>query len=189
MKCSVTFRHMKPSDPIKEFAEERVDKLSKLIENGGEAHVTLSVEKHLHCAHIELMTHGSLRLRGEEKSEDMYASIENAIEKIIKQVKRYRSKIRDHKRDTAPPGRELGHKVFAPHGDEEVTKGPQIVRQETIVARTMNVDDAVMQMDLLNTEFLVFTNSISHHVNVVYRLPDGHYGLIEAHNAPEQRAP
>jgi putative sigma-54 modulation protein len=175
---------MKASEPIREFAEEKVDKLSKLIDNGGEAHVTLSVEKHLHCAHVELMTHGSLRLRGEEKSEDMYASIENAIEKIIKQVKRYRSKIRDHKRDGAAQGRELPHKVFVPLPEEgEVQKGPQIVRQETIVARSMSVDDAVMQMDLLNTEFLVFTNAISHHVNVVYRLPDGHYGLIEAHNA------
>jgi len=182
MKCSVTFRHMKPSEPIREYAEEKVDKLSKLIDNGGEAHVVLSVEKHLHCAHIELMTHGSLRLRGEEKSEDMYASIETAIEKIIKQVKRYRSKIRDHKRDGAAAGKELPHKIFGPLPDEEVTKGPQIVRTETIVAREMNVDDAVMTMDLLNTEFLVFTNSISHHVNVVYRLPDGHYGLIEAHS-------
>lgn len=186
MKCSVTFRHIKPSDPIRVFAEERIDKLSKLIDNGGEAHVTLSMEKHLHCAHIELMTHGSLRLRGEDKGEDMYASIEAAVEKIIKQVKRYRSKIRDHKREIAQ-GRELAHKIYAPHDDErdevEVSKGPQIVRQETIVAREMNIDDAVMQMDLLNTEFLVFTNAISHQVNVVYRLPDGHYGLIEAHAA------
>jgi putative sigma-54 modulation protein len=185
MKCSVTFRHMKPSDPIREFAEEKIDKLSKLIESGGEAHVILSVEKHLHGAHIELMTHGSLRIRGEEKSEDMYASIELAVEKIIRQVKRYRSKIRDHKRDGAQQGKELPHKVLAHGGtlDEEVQKGPQIVRTETIIAREMNVDDAVMQMDLLNTEFLVFTNAISHNVNVVYRLPDGHYGLIEAHNA------
>lgn len=185
MKCSVTFRHMKPSDPIKEFAEERVDKLAKLIDNGGEAHVTLSVEKHLHCAHVELMTHGSLRLRGEEKGADMYASIEAAIEKIIKQVKRYRSKIRDHKRELheVQSGRELAHKIFGPLPEEEVIKGPQIVRQETIIAREMNVDDAVMQMDLLNTEFLVFTNSNSRNVNVVYRLPDGHYGLIEAHSS------
>lgn len=116
----------------------------------------------------------------------MYASIEAAVEKIIKQVKRYRSKIRDHKREIAQE-RELAHKIYAHdshHKDEdEVRKGPQIVRQETIIAREMNIDDAVMQMDLLNTEFLVFTNAISHQVNVVYRLPDGHYGLIEAHAA------
>lgn len=184
MKCSVTFRHMKPSDPIREFAEERVDKLGKLIERGGEALVTLSVEKHLHSAHVELLTDGSLRIRGEETSEDMYASIENAVEKIIRQVKRYRSKIRDHKHNNGL-GRELAHQVLSmPQDGEDLgDKGPQIVRQETIVARTMNIDDAVMQMDLLNTEFLVFTNSISRQVNIVYRMPDGHYGLIEAQAA------
>lgn len=186
MKCSVTFRHMKPSDPIREYAEEKVDKLSKLIDKGGEAHVTLSVEKHLHVAHVELLTDGSLRLRGEEKSEDMYGSIDEAVEKIVRQVKRYRDKIRDHKREpTTNHGRELPHKVlFVPEADEAAQqKGPQIVRHETIVAREMNVDDAVMQMDLLNSDFLVFTNAISRQVNVVYRMPDGHYGLIEAHAA------
>lgn len=185
MKCSVTFRHIKPSDPIRVFAEEKVDKLTKLIERGGEAHVTLSVEKHLHCAHVELMTDGSLRLRGEDKSQDMYASIENAVEKIIRQVKRYRAKIRDHKRDGATQGKELPHHVYfvSSEEEEEEVKTPQIVRQETIVAREMNIDDAVMQMDLLNSDFMVFTNSISHQVNVVYRMPDGHYGLIEARAA------
>jgi putative sigma-54 modulation protein len=172
---------MKPSEPIREFAEEKIEKLSKLIERGGEAHVTLSVEKHLHCAHVELVIDGSLRLRGEDKSEDMYASIENAVEKIIRQVKRYRSKIRDHKREPLDHGHELPHQVlFVPeNGVDEAAKTPQIVRQETIIAREMNVDDAVMQMDLLNSDFLVFTNAISRRLNVVYRMPDGHYGLIE----------
>ena len=180
MKCSVTFRHMKPSDPIREYAEEKIEKLQKLIDKGGEAHVVLSVEKHLHVAHIELMTDGSLRLRGEEKSQDMYGSIDEAVEKIVRQVKRYRSKIRDHKREPTTPGRELPHKVLFVPEEADNAKGPQIVRQETITAREMNVDDAVMQMDLMNQDFLVFTNSITHHVNVVYRMPDGHYGLIEA---------
>lgn len=183
MKCSVTFRHMKASDPIREYAEEKVDKITKLIDRGGEAQVVLSVEKHLHVAHIELLTDGSLRMRGIDKSEDMYASIDAAVERIVRQVKRYREKIKSHRESTSL-GRELPHQVLTV-GEEEVktTDIPQIVRQETIVAREMNVDDAVMQMDLLNTDFLVFTNAISHHVNVVYRLPDGQYGLIEAHAA------
>lgn len=182
MKCAVTFRHMKPSDPIREYAEEKVEKISKLIDRGTEAKVILSVEKHLHVAHIELLTHGSLRLRGVEKSQDMYGSIDLAVEKILRQVKRYRSKIRNH-RETTTGGRELPHKVLNYPEEEGPDKVPQIVRQETIVAKEMNVDDAVMQMDLLDTDFLVFTNAISHRVNVVYRLEDGQYGLIEAHAA------
>jgi putative sigma-54 modulation protein len=185
MKCSVTFRHMKPSEALRAYAEECLDKAGKLLDSECEAHVVLSVERHQHEAHIELITDGSLRIRGVDKSQDMYASIDAAVERIVRQVKRYRSKIRNHRESPATAGRELSHKVLSVAVEEasEAAKLPQIVRTETIVARTMNVEDAVMQMDLLGNEFLVFTNAISHQVNVVYRLPDGQYGLLEAHAA------
>lgn len=183
MKSTVTFRHMKPSDPLREYAEERVDKITKLIDRGGEAQVVLSVEKHLHVAHIELVTEGALRIRSIEKSEDMYGSIDLAVDKIVRQVKRYREKIKSHRE--AQNGRELPHQILTM--PEEITSNgkdvSRIVQSETIVAREMNVDDAVMQMDLLDSDFLVFTNALSHQVNVVYRLPDGQYGLIEARAA------
>ncbi len=182
MKVSVTFRHMKPSDPIREYAEDRIDKITRIIDRGGEAQIVLSVEKHLHVAHIELLTEGALRIRSIEKSEDMYGSIDMAVDKIVRQVKRYREKIKSHRE--AMNGRELPHQVLE-MPDEVPLNGsaPKIVRSETIVAKEMNIDDAVMQMDLLHTDFLVFTNASSRKVNVVYRLPDGQYGLIEAHAA------
>jgi putative sigma-54 modulation protein len=182
MKCSVTFRHLKASDPIRQYAEEKVDKLSRLIDRGGEAQVTLSVEKHLHVCHVELVTDGSLRIRGVNKSEDMYASIDAAVERIVRQVKRYRDKIQNH-RPNNHIGRELAQQVLEVEEVEEAPQVPKVVRQETIVARTMSLDDAMMQMDLLNEDFLVFTNALSHKVNVLYRLPDGQYGLIEPHAA------
>jgi|SRR5688572_5425629 len=180
MKVSVTFRHMKPSDPIREYAEDRIDKITKIIDRGGEAQVVLSVEKHLHVAHIELLTEGALRIRSIEKTEDMYGSIDAAVDKIVRQVKRYREKIKSHRE--AMNGRELPHQILE-MPEEAPTNGNtphRIVRTETIVAKEMNIDDAVMQMDLLHTDFLVFTNALSHQVNVVYRLEDGQYGLIEA---------
>lgn len=180
MKCTVTFRHMKPIDSLRSYAEEKVDKLTKLIDRGVEAQVTLSVEKHVHEAHIELVTDGSLKLRGVDKSDDMYGSIDAAVDRIMRQVKRYREKIKSH-RAPANPGKELRQSVYASAEDE--AKTPQIVTSETIIAQSMTVDDAVMQMDLMNTELLVFTNESSHQVNVVYRLPDGQFGLIEAHAA------
>ncbi|MBK6686771.1 MAG: ribosome-associated translation inhibitor RaiA [Deltaproteobacteria bacterium] len=179
MKCSVTFRHMKSTAALKEYAEEKIDKISKLIERGGEAQVTLSTSKHIKTAHIELITDGSLRLRGVDSNEDMLAAIDNAVERIVRQVKRYRQKIKNHREPQQ--GRELSHQVLTIDADEP--KVPEIVRTETIVAREMNVEEAVMRLDLLNTEFLVFTNAITHQVNVVYRLPDGQYGLIEARAA------
>lgn len=187
MKCSVTFRHMKPSEPIRAYAEERVEKLTRLIDRGVEAQVTLSVEKHLHEARVELVTDGSLLLRGIDKSEDLYASIDAAVERIMRQVKRYRAKIKNHRAPalTELTGREVRHAVYLSEEEEEHedSKTPRIVKQETIIAKPMKLEDAVMQMDLLDTEFLVFTNPESHEVNVVYRLPDGQFGVIEAHAA------
>lgn len=180
MNSTVSFRHMKASDPIRMYVEEKVTKLDKFFDHGAEAHVTLSVEKHQHFAHIELRTSGAMRMRSDEKSEDMYSSIDAAVEKIVKQVKRYRSKVRDQHRDTK--SRELSHQVIEvprSRSDDDAIEQPQVVRQETIVAKEMNRDDAVLQMDLLNTDFLVYTDPISHHVHVMYRLDDGQYGLIE----------
>ena len=182
MKCSVTFRHMKASDPIRAYAEERVSKISRLLDRGGEALVTLSVEKYQHEAHIELVTDGSLRLRGTDKSQDLYASIDAAVDRIMRQLKRYRGRIQNH-RERPINGRELGHRILAvpPEVSDDAPTSPKVVRTETIVARSMNPDDAIMQMDLLDAEFLVFTNASSQEVNVMYRLPGGQYGLIEAH--------
>jgi putative sigma-54 modulation protein len=64
---------------------------------------------------------------------------------------------------------------------------PRVIRTNEFLAKPMTVDDAVMQMDLMNNDFLVFTNSISNEMNVVYRRKDGHYGLIEATPAAEER--
>src|SRR3990167_6445947 len=113
MQSVVSFRHMKPSDPIREYVEEKVSKIGKLLDRRAEAQIVLSVEKHLHVAHIELVTDGSLRMRGVEKSADMYGSIDEAVEKILRQVKRYREKIKNHREPHATQtGRELPHSVL-----------------------------------------------------------------------------
>ena len=174
---------MKPSEPIRQYAEDKVGKLDKLIDDRGEVHVTLSVERREHLARIELAVAGALRVRADDRSEDMYGSIDTAIEKVVRQVKRYRSKVRDWQRE--PKGRVVPHQVLhvshrVDESGEDTLEKPQVVRQETIVAKEMSVDDAVLQMDLLNSDFLVYTDMISHQVNVMYRLADGHYGLIEA---------
>ena len=179
---------MKTSESIRAYVQERVAKISRLLERGGEALVTLSVERHQHEAHIELITDGSLRLRGTDKSEDLYASIDAAVERIMRQVKRYRARIHNHREREKPAyGRRLGHQILAlaPQAFEDEPATTKVVRTESIVARVLNTDDAVMQMDLLDAEFLVFTNADSQEVNVMYRLPDGQYGLIEAHQSAQ----
>lgn len=185
MKISVTFRHMNSTEALRAYAEEKISKVAKLLSDTCEAHVVLSVERHVHYCHVELLTGGAFRVRADEKSEDMYQSIDLASDKLAKQVKRYREKVRDH-RSMESRSRELPHQVFkAPvrreDGDEELAmEKPHVLRTETITARTMSVDDALIKMDLLNSDFLVFTDQKNNQVSVMYRMPDGSYGLIEA---------
>jgi putative sigma-54 modulation protein len=112
----------------------------------------------------------------------MYGSIDASIEKLMRQLRRFRDKVRDHHSDEVRRGRALSLQILRPERDEdeEIKEQPAIVRQESIVAREMNVDDALVQMDLLSSDFLVFTDSNSRELNVMYRMPDGHFGLIEA---------
>lgn len=179
MKCSVTFRHMKSNDAVRRYAEERVDKLTRLIDRGVEAQVTLEATKHTYTAHIELVTDGSLAIRGQDTSEDLQGSIDAAVERIMRQVKRYRAKIKSHR--PAQGGQSVRQTIFESADAEEEAKTPQLVKQETVIAPSLSLDEAIMQMELVDTEFLVFTNQDSQQVNVVYRLPDGQFGLIEAH--------
>lgn len=183
MKISVTFRHMSSTEALDAYVKEKVGKVAKLLNDACEAHVVLSVERHMHQAHIELITGGAFRIRADERSEDMYQSIDLASDKLAKQVKRYREKTRDH-RDANVRGRELQHQIFRARAEAEgqdvSTEKPHVLRTETITAQAMTVDDAMIKMDLLNSEFLVFTDTNTHHVNVMYRMHDGSYGLIEA---------
>ncbi|MBI4820259.1 MAG: ribosome-associated translation inhibitor RaiA [Deltaproteobacteria bacterium] len=187
MKCSVTFRHMKPSDPIRAHVEDKIDKVTKLMD-GCEANVVLSVEKTNHVAHIELFTAGAHRIRAEARSEDMYGSIDVAVEKLVRQLKRYRDKIRDSHQNGAQLGKELSRRVIrvdkVDDSEDSASEAPEIVEHQTLVAREMSMGDALLQMDLLDADFLVYTDGITHQLNVMYRLPDGQYGLIEAKSPP-----
>ncbi len=192
MQLSITFRHMDASDFLKDYAREKVERVNKYLDRAGEAHVVLSLERHLHNADIQIQS-GSWVLRGREKSEDMYASIDLAMDKIERQLKRYKDKLKDHhNRKYAPPAlgaaseRRVRHDVIAVPNPEDGSSpdafeaAPRVIRTNEFLVRPMSVEEAVMQMDLMNNDFFVFTNATSKEMNVVYRRKDGHYGLIEA---------
>ncbi len=192
MQLSITFRHMDASDFLKEYAREKVERVNKYLDRAGEAHVVLSLERHLQNADIQIQS-GSWVLRGREKSEDMYASIDLAMDKIERQLKRYKDKLKDHHSRKyalhhlgALSERRVRHDIISVPNPEdasapaEADSTPRVIKTNEFLVRPMSVEEAVMQMDLMNNDFLVFTNATSKEMNVVYRRKDGHYGLIEA---------
>lgn len=190
MHMNITFRHLDPIDSLKNYAQEKVERVNKYLDRATEAHVVLSLERHLHHADITIHS-GTYVLRGREKSEDMYASIDLAMDKIERQLKRYKEKLKSHHgKERVHHRAELvgkaRHTVFEPVDGEAEAPHGKVVKTNEILARPMAVEQAIMQMDLLNNDFYVFTNSTTMEMNVVFKRKDGAIGLIEASAAAKK---
>jgi len=171
---------MDPSDALKNYVLERTSRLSKYVDRPLEGQVTLSVEKFRHIVDVVIVSNG-LRIAGQESHEDMYAAIDLVMEKIERQVKKYKEKIRKHKPSM---GKEIRwrREIYSSESFED-DSDPIVVRTENYFVKPMSVDEAAMQMDLTQQEFLVFNNASSQMVNVLYRKRDGNYGLIVPQSA------
>lgn len=184
MQISVTFRHMSASDPIKKHAMEKVEHIRKFLDPATEVHVVLSIERYLHKADVHMQSHGVL-IRGEESSSDMYNSIDRAIEKIEKQLRRYRNKIQRHRPSEGSRLKlrlKLMETTEAPEAEQASELPPTITETKEFEARPMMLDEALMQMDLLHNDILVFLNAKTDHINVLYRKKGNKFGLIETTN-------
>ncbi len=190
MKVDITFRNMFATDALRNHVQDKLDKVvEKYLDKVSEAHVTLSLERYLHHADINLHA-GHFHLRGKEKCEDMYASIDKAVDKIERQLKKYKERLRSHRPahiHASEPVR-VRYEVLESKGIEGVE--PDVISTNEFLAKPMNVEEALMQMDLLNNDFLVFTRpETPSDVSVVYRRKDGNFGLIQAGNEVAIPAP
>jgi putative sigma-54 modulation protein len=178
MQVNITFRNMFATDALRNHVQEKLSKVcDKYLDKVTEAHVTLSLERYLQHADINLHA-GSFHVRGKDKSEDMYASIDMAIDKIETQLKKHKERLKSHRPahvHANGPVR-VRYEVFAANEIEGLP--PEVIRSDEFLAKPMSVEEALMQMDLLGNDFLVFTRPDSSDVNVVYRRKDGSFGLI-----------
>jgi putative sigma-54 modulation protein len=199
MQLSTTFRHMDASQAVREYAEEKLEKIRKYFHKEPiAAHAVFAVERGFHhVADINITLPNGLVVNAKETTEDMYSSIDLAVARIERQVRKWKDKIRDHKphgadvslRERVLPAESLEPKAGGPLGGPEAAPPPapaapvapafNVIKEETFTVRTMKVQDAVMQLNLLGSEFLVFTDLDSAGIAVVYRRKDGNYGLIQ----------
>jgi putative sigma-54 modulation protein len=181
MQVNITFRHLDPTDALKAHVRERVEHVKRYIDRPSEAHAVLHVENLDHHAEITVKA-GRFLLRGTGKSQDMYASIDAAADKIQRQLKKHKEKLLSHKvNGSAPEPKpvEVRHDVL------DILEHPnrpshRVVKSTQFQAKPMSLDEAIMQLDLLDASFYVFQNAGDRAINVVYRRDDGNVGLIEA---------
>ncbi|MCG6906931.1 MAG: ribosome-associated translation inhibitor RaiA [Desulfobacteraceae bacterium] len=174
MQTSVTFKNLDPSEHLKTYVTDKLNRFDKLLDNPAEASVVLSVEKFRHIAEINIVG-DRLSINGREETNDMYPAIDMVLDKLEKQIKRGKQKIRDRRTGAKNRGRDVGFPEVAASGGDRTRE----ILVENIEYKPMDVDEAVMQMDLIEDNFLVFTDARTDRVNVLYRRKNGDYGLIQ----------
>ena len=183
MQVSITGRHIELTEPLKAYVNDKLQHLKHSYDRIVDVHVVLSVEKFRQRCEVSMQANG-VQIHGSHETEDMYASIDGVMDKLSRQLKRYRAKLLAQKTGGQREGREIkvSHKVLDIAAEQEELPEdhqPKTLRHEQIDAKPMSVDEAIMQLELGDREMLFFTNDQTAQVNAVYRRPDGALSWIE----------
>ena len=173
---SVTFRHLEATPALKAYAEDKASKINKFFGGVNEVNVVLSLEKHRYTADITLKA-GRTTVNAREETSDMYSAIDLVVDKINRQIKKYKDKMKDHK--ASPAERKIAGRdniVSSSSGDD---KRPAIIKTEQVPAKPMSLEEAIMQLGVAQNDFLVFINDETGKISVIYHRKDGDLGLIE----------
>jgi putative sigma-54 modulation protein len=170
---------MKTHEGVKAYVKEKVEKLQKYIENPREVHVVLAVEKFRHIAEITVVGNGGI-FNSQGRDNDLYAAIDQMVDKMERQVRERREKVRQKRANSSSPKAPLGRSGKAgEEKEEEEEELTSLVQRRRTVAKRMSLEEAVSQLGLSKKNFLVFVNSDSGQMNVVYRSKDGGYDWVE----------
>lgn len=177
MEINVRGKNIEATPALVDYANKKLSKLEKHFEKSTDAQVVLSVIREEHIVEVTLNLNG-LILRGEESTGDMYASIDMVVDKLERQVKKYKTRMNKSMRQRGM--RIISEKHAAIEAEERMEEdAPKLVRTKRFSLKPMTVEEAILQMDLLGHNFFVFGNADDDAVNVVYKRKDGDYGLIE----------
>jgi putative sigma-54 modulation protein len=170
MQISVTFRQIEPSEALKNYVTERLNKFKRYLDGPVEAHVVLGLEKFRHLADVTIDSNGRI-IKGRDENADMYAAIDLVMDKIDMQLKKLRDKLRDVKGDRS----RAAVSVAAP---EESPEMPQ-VRRKKVEVPALELADALEMMQRGNDNLLVFTNVTNGALGILQRRQDGQFVLLE----------
>ena len=181
LQIHVTGRHIEVTDAIREYAQKKLESISIDFPKVMDAHVILDVEKYRHRCEIVLVCTQHIHIEAHEESESMYASIDLCVDKLARQLRKYKTKMQRHRQ----------RKQLVVHVNEDVLSAeglheredsePRVIHKEKFAVKPMYTDEAVLQLELSPKQFLVFLNPNTDQINVLYRRKTGNYGLIEAH--------
>lgn len=176
MAVRVRGKNIEVTQALKDYVEKRIVTITKQFKTVGDISAVMCVEKGSHIVEITVPASGIV-LRAQESSDNMYASIDKCVDKIERQIHKYKTRLMRRKynnfRDEAP--------APLPVDDEEVqeeTGDFVVAREKTYAMRPMGVQEAIMQMNMLNHDFFVYFDAETEKMAIVYRRRSGDYGVI-----------
>lgn len=172
MKLIVQGRGINLTDDVINYAEKRFSTAERFFENIQEVNLLISKERGLFKSEVTISMSGTV-IRGESRTQDIYSSIDDVLDKTKRQIKKYKDGYIERRRET----KKFLEKIES--STPEVEEVPKIVKVKKFTLKPMDEEEALMQMELLGHTFFVFLNSNTDKINVIYKRNDGNYGLIE----------
>jgi putative sigma-54 modulation protein len=182
MKFNIRGENLEVTGSLRDYVEKKISKLERYFDTppASDVHVNLSVYNDEQRIEVTIpMT--NLLLRGEEQHTDLYAAIDLVVDKLERQIRKYKTKVNRKFKQAGAPKHIFAEleKEANNIAVEEESDQIEIVRTKRFNLKPMDSEEAILQMDMLGHAFYVFTNAVSGDTNVVYRRKDGKYGLIE----------
>lgn len=174
MKTTITAKKMQIPQNFSEYAETKINtKLSKFFGDEADAKIVMSEIKNQIV--IELtVRYNSIIFRAERSAEDKFVALDDAVDKIIRQIRKNKTKIEKRLKDTA------FKEAFAEPVPEIIDY--EVIRHKKFKMRPMDIDEAILQMNMLGHSFFMFTNGNTGEINVVYKRAEGNYAVLEPDN-------
>ncbi len=170
MKITITGRKCSPRESFKEHAEKKFAKIERFFGSDAEAKVTVTVEKSSQSVEITVNNNGMI-FRAQERAENMNEALDKCVDTLIRQIRKNKTRIEKKLRAAS-------FDAFAGEADVSEEVEFELVRKKNISLKPQSVEEAILQMNLLDHQFYVFLNSEDDEVSVVYKRNDGGYGLI-----------
>ncbi len=188
MRVNIAGRQVEVTKALQQFTEKKLRKLEKLLDGPVEAHVVLGIEKHRHLCEMQVRSRTAL-LSGQAETEDLYASVGDVVDKLERQALKHKEKRKERKKKSTRRGPRAEAAALArPPRPTRRTGGgtavpvapkPRIVRTARYRLKPLTPDDALLELETTQESILVYRDAETYRVNVIYRRPDGAFGLVD----------
>ncbi|MCL2087472.1 MAG: ribosome-associated translation inhibitor RaiA [Oscillospiraceae bacterium] len=170
MNVNITAKKIQVPSDFKEYAQRKLTKLDRFFGAEGDAKITLSSTKDIVTLELTVK-HNNLIFRSEQTAAEKNDALDSCIDRIIRQIRKNKTKIE----------KRLHSAAFADAFNDEVEEQPefQVIKHKEFILRPMNIDEAILQMNMLGHHFFMFKNGETGDVNVVYRRDEGNYSVLQ----------